>query len=119
MSGNESGVRGVSEGGQPKNREDITESHVDEPVKVYRTDGFPPLFAGFRQMWLEGDDPETATTFEMCAGAGCGSPYLTIAVEVPGHPKVYEYVDVRELLEARVRAIVGELTAKPEGPDAG
>ena len=103
----------------PKNRDDITVGHVAHPVKVHRTDGFPTLFAGLRANWLDGDDPETGTTFSLCTGAGLGSPYLTIDVEVPGHPKVYEYVDIRELLEDRVRAIITELTAKPDGPDAG
>jgi hypothetical protein len=119
MPTNDSGVAGVHEGGKPMNRDDITVGHVDEPVKVYRTDGFPPIFAGFRVDWVSGDDPATGVTFQSAAGAGCGSPYLTLAVEVPGHPMVYEYVDVRELVEARVRAIVDELTAKPGILDAG
>lgn len=105
-------VTGVHSGGEPKNREDITVGHTEVPVKVYRTDGFPTIFAGFQTAWFDdAHDPETGTTFTMGAGAGLGSPYMTITVEVPGHPKVYEYVDVRELLTQRVETIIQELTS--------
>lgn len=104
-------VTSVTENGRPKGREDITVGHQEVPVKVYRTDGFPCLFAGFQQHWVDGNDPETGTTFELSAGAGCGSAYATLTVEVPGHPKIHEYVDIRELLGDRVRAIVAELTS--------
>ncbi len=103
-------VSHVSSGGERKGREDITVGHTWQPVKVYRTDGFPPIFAGLRQVWIEGDDSDTGTRFEITSGAGWGSPYATITVEVPGHSKVYEYVDITELLSARVSAIIEELT---------
>jgi len=103
-------VTHVCEGGESKGREDITVGHVDVPVKVYRTDGYPPIFAGFRTEWVSGEDPDTGTTFFLGSGAGCGSEYMTITVEVPGHPAVYEYVDVTELFRQRIGAIIKELT---------
>lgn len=103
-------VSHVSSGGESKGREDITVGHVEVPVKVYRTDGFPPIFAGFRTEWLSGEDPDTGAEFDMTAGAGCGSEYLTITVKVPGKPTVYEYVDITELMRHRVGAIIEELT---------
>lgn len=105
---------GVNEGGQSKQREDITVGHVEVPVKVYRTDGFPTIFAGFRVNWIDGEDPETGATFSLCAGAGMGSKYLTLDVEVPGKPNVYEYVDITELLQERVAAILAEQTVEAE-----
>lgn len=109
----------VSEGGEPKNREDITVGHVEVPVKVYRTDGFPTIFAGLRVNWIDGDDPGTGTSFSLCAGAGMGSKYLTLSVEVPGRPTVYEYVDITELLEQRLDAIVAEAKQAEEGKPGG
>lgn len=98
----------VHSGGEPKNREDITVGHTEVPVKVYRTDGFPTIFAGFRVGWLSGEDPTTGASFELDSGAGCGSPYMTLRVEIPGKPTVYEYVDIREFLKQRVQAIIEE-----------
>lgn len=109
----------VAEGGQPKNREDITVGHVEVPVKVYRTDGFPTLFAGFRVNWVDGEDPATGAKFSLCAGAGVGSKYLTLDVEVPGQPTVYEYVDVTELVQERVTAILAEARAAGKDETGG
>lgn len=99
-------VTQVSEGSQSKGREDITAGYTEVPTKVYRTDGFPTIFAGFQQIWIEGSDPETGTTFELTAGAGWGSKYATLIIEVPGQPRIYEYIDVSELVTARVRAVI-------------
>jgi hypothetical protein len=54
-------VTGVSHGGEPKGRDDITVGHTWVPLRVYRTDGFPTIFAGFQVNWIEGEDPETHT----------------------------------------------------------
>lgn len=101
----------VASGGEPKNREDVTVGHVEVPVKVYRTDGFPTIFAGFQMDWIGGDDPDTGVEFNLSAGAGVGSKYMCLRVDVPGRDTVYEYVDVTELLQQRVEAIVEEATS--------
>ena len=117
---NDSGVRGVSEGGTPRNREDITVGHQVQGVKVYRTDGFPPIFAGFRQNWIDAtqaenkEDGTLGVEADLSSGAGWGSPYLTLTVRVKGPEIVYEYVDIREFFEARINAIVKEIEDKEE-----
>jgi hypothetical protein len=98
----------VQQDGTPKGRDDITVGHVEVPVKVHRTDGFPTIFAGFQAAWIDGEDPATDTTFRLTAGAGFGSKYATITVEIPGRPIVYEYFDVTELFSDRVEAILRE-----------
>lgn len=94
-------------GDRSLDRESVTSGHTEVPLKVYRTTD-PPLFAGLRERWVDGKDPETGTTFEVSAGAGFGSPYATLSVKVPGHPIVYEYIDITELLTNRVEAIIAE-----------
>lgn len=91
----------------------LTAGHVEVPVRVYRTDGFPTIFAGFQVNWVDGDDPESGAEFSLSAGAGVGSKYMTLRVEIPGRETVYEYVDITELLQQRVAAIIAE-----EGADA-
>lgn len=97
----------VSAGGQSLDRESITSGHTEVPINVYRTT-HPPIFAGFRVGWIDGTDSETGTTFDLYAGAGFGSSYATLRVEVPDHPPVYEYIDITELLKHRVTAIIAE-----------
>lgn len=94
--------------GRPLNRENITVHSEDQVVTVHRTDGTPSVFAGFRTEWMTGEDEDNGITFSMSAGAGVGSPYITIDVHLPDGSTVYEYVDVRQLLTARVEAIAGE-----------
>jgi hypothetical protein len=101
----------ASSGGRSLSRANITAETWDVTVPFHRTDGTPPLFAGFRINWFNGDDKETGTTFDMSAGAGMGSKYLTLMVAVPGHDIVYEYVDMAAVLEQRVTAIIAEVTA--------
>jgi len=100
---------------QSLNREAITVGHVEVPVKVYRT-SHPTIFAGFQVNWVDGSDDKTGTTFDLSAGAGFGSKYATLRVEVPGHEPVYEYIDITELLTHRVGAIIAEVT-REYGPD--
>lgn len=109
-------VEHVSSGGRSLGRNDITVGHADVTVPFHRTDGTPPLFAGFRINWFDGADEETGTTFDLSAGAGVGSPYLTLTVEVPGHETVYEYVDMAAVLEQRIMAIIAEVTAPAPAP---
>lgn len=71
------------------------------------------LFAGFRQEWISGSDPESGAMFTLTSGAGCGSRYLLLTVTIPatdgGTPvTTYEAVDVCELVEARVTAILAD-----------
>jgi len=96
-------------------RDAITTGHVEVPLNVYRT-SHAPIFAGFQVNWLEGSDTETETTYDLSAGAGFGSRYATLRVEVPGHETVYEYIDVVELMSDRLRAIIAEVT-REYGPD--
>lgn len=95
--------------GRPANREDTITSTTDVPLPVHRCDG-APLFAGLRQHWLDGADPETGATFAVAAGAGLGSKYITLTVEHPDHPTVYEVVDITDLVNLRVGAILDELS---------
>jgi len=98
----------ASIGGRSLSREATTVGHTDEPVRFYRASD-PPIFAGFQARWVEGEDPQSGADFEVCAGAGFGSRYMTLSVNVPGHDTVYEYVDITEVLEKRVRAIAEEV----------
>lgn len=101
-------VKHVSQGGRSLGRDDITTGHEEVAVRFYRA-SHPTIFAGFQIEWVHGDDPETGTTFELCAGAGMGSKYATLRVDVPGRPPVYEYVDIAEVIQARVAAIIAEV----------
>lgn len=105
-------VRKVSAGGRSLGREAITSGHTEVPLRVYRTTD-PPIFAGLQANWIEGNDPETGTTFDINSGAGFGSKYATLCVRVPGHEPVYEYIDITELLTHRIDAIIAE-TRKTE-----
>lgn len=97
----------VSSGGKSLGRDAITVGHVDEPVRFYRT-SHPAIFAGFQSMWIDGNDDD-GMTFDLTAGAGFGSKYATLCVRVPGAEPVYEYVDITEVLQARVQKIVAEI----------
>ncbi len=92
-------------------RNEITTGFVDEPVTFYRASD-PPLFAGLRQHWIDGTDIDTGAKFDLAAGAGMGSKYLTLAVDFPDGTTVHEYVDITEVLTARVAAIIAEHTAE-------
>lgn len=104
-------VTEVSSGGRSLGRDAITVGHVDEPVRFYRT-SHPTIFAGFQSMWIDGNDDD-GMTFDLACGAGFGSKYATLCVKVPGFEPVYEYVDITEVLQARVEKIVTEVTASP------
>lgn len=98
-------VTNVTHGGQPRGRKDITIGHTDVTVKFYRTNA-PTIFAGFRQSWISGKDPESGATFELGSGAGWGTPYMTLEVRLPDGTVIDEYVDVTEFLQERVAQIV-------------
>jgi hypothetical protein len=103
-------VSAVSVGGRSLGRESITTGSTEVPVAFYRT-SHPPIFCGFQAEWVSGEGDD-GTTFEINAGAGVGSKYATLRVDVPGHETIYEYVDITEVLQARVAAIVAEVTPK-------
>jgi hypothetical protein len=105
----------ASSGGRSLGRDDITASHTDVTVPFHRTDGTPPLFAGFRQNWFDGATAD-GVEYDLSAGAGFGSKYLTLQVRV-GDVTVHEYVDMAEVFEARIMAIIAELKAPTEQPD--
>lgn len=98
----------ASSGDQPLDRKSITSGHTDVSIPVYRTT-HPPIFAGFQTNWVDGNDSDTGATFSISAGAGLGSPYATLRVEVPGRAPIYEYIDITELLTKRVMAILEEV----------
>lgn len=100
-----------STNGRPTNREDITTSTTEVAIPVSRCSQ-APLFAGLQQHWLDGDDPETGAAFTVAAGAGLGSKFITITVEHPDHPIVYEVVDITDLVNLRVGAILDELSGQ-------
>jgi hypothetical protein len=104
-------VKEVSIGGKSLGRDEITVGHEDVPVRWYRTN-HPTIFCGFQINWLEGEDPETGTKFDLSSGAGLGSKYMTLKVKVPDHDTVYEYVDLTEVLEQRIVAIIKEVTGE-------
>lgn len=103
-------VKHVSSGNRSLDRESITVGLSEVPVKFYRTSD-PIIFAGFQINWMDGKDPETGAEIDLGAGAGMGSKYMTLSVKVPGRPTVYEYVDMEEVLQVRVSAIIAEVTA--------
>jgi len=107
--GDDTPVKHVSLGDKSLDRESITVGHADVPVRFYRV-SHPPIFAGFQISWMDGNDPETKTEFDLSSGAGLGSKYMTLAVTVPGHKTVHEYVDITEVLEQRVIAIMKEMS---------
>jgi len=102
-------VKHVSIGDRSLGRESITVGSTDVPVRFYRVSD-PPLFAGFQIDWIDGDEEETGATFNIASGAGLGSKYMTLQVEIPGHGTVYEYVDIAEVLQQRVADILDEVT---------
>lgn len=102
-------VTKVDAGVRSLGREAITVGHEDIPVRFYRVSD-PPIFAGFRINWLEGRDETTGAEIDLSSGAGMGSKYMTLSIEIPGRGTVYEYVDMAEVLENRVAAILAEVT---------
>lgn len=109
-------IKTTATGGRSLGRADITASQEQEPVTFYRTDDTPTIFAGFRQEWLSGSD-EDGTTFGLAAGAGLGSPYLTLDVTLPDGREIHEYVDIREVVRARVERIVADAIGTVATPD--
>ena len=89
-------------------REEITVSSTEVPLEVHRTDGTPTIFAGFHQGWMDGqsDHPQGKITYRM--DTGVTSPYLTLAVDLPDGTTVYEYVNMSQFFEGRVKAILTE-----------
>lgn len=78
------------------------------PIDFIRVDG-PPIWAGLRVDWMDGAD--SGVQVNLTAGAGCGSPYLTLTVTFSDGRIVYEVVDVSEVVQARVAQVVEEMTS--------
>lgn len=91
-------------------REEITVSTTEVALPVHRTDGTPPIFAGFRQSWANGEieHPDGEIVYGMEAGAGMGSSYLTYSVTLPNGTTVHEYVNVIDFFRGRITAILAE-----------
>jgi hypothetical protein len=64
------------------------------------------LFAGLRQAWIDGAEPDTGMSFDLTCGAGLGSPYLVLSVKLADGTKVSETIDIRPLLTAWVDSVV-------------
>lgn len=92
--------------GRSLGREAITVSSQELPLTVHRTDGTPPLFAGFQTEWASGQ--QDGFSYEMSAGPGLGSPYLTYSVTLPDGRTVHEYVNMIEFFQGRIGAILAE-----------
>ena len=58
--------------------------------------------------WIDGESSDGEVVFNLTAGAGVGSPYMTLNVKVDGK-SMNEYVDVRDLLTDWVERIVAEM----------
>lgn len=92
--------------GRSLGREAITVSTNEVPLTVHRTDGTPPIFAGFRTEWASGE--QDGFSYEMSAGSGMRSPYLTYSVTLPNGETVHEYVNMIEFFQGRIGAILTE-----------
>ena len=108
MSNEGTPVKHVSSGGRSLAREHITVGHTDVPLRFYRTDA-PTIFAGFTVNWIEGHSPDGTVEFDLNCGAGLGSKYMTLRVKIADHDPIYEYVDITEVLQSRIEAIVAEV----------
>lgn len=64
------------------------------------------LFAGLRSEWLTID--EDGIKASVATGAGLGSKYLTLSLDVDG-TKIHEVVDITELVQSWVNSIVREV----------
>jgi hypothetical protein len=97
----------------------ITVSSADTGLRVHRTNGVPPLFAGFVEEWMTGDatDGPVDVTFQL--NRAMLTPYLTLRIEAADGRKVYEYIDLSEWLDRHVKDIVTELGATAPGPATG
>jgi hypothetical protein len=91
---------------QSLGKDDITVSTEEVVVLTYRTDGHAPLFAGFRAEWASGE--QDGISYEMSAGAGLGSPYLTYSVTLPNGETVHEYVNMIDFFQNRLNQILKE-----------
>lgn len=89
-------------------RESITASTEELTIQVHRTDGSPPIFAGFRQVWMESEDETGGEYYAVSCGAGFGSPYITIEVERANGTKVHEFIDFSEFVRSRIKAVLEE-----------
>jgi hypothetical protein len=96
-------------------RDAITVKHTEVPVNWYRVNR-PTIFAGFQQEWLTGegdaDSRDEGVRFRLTAGAGTGSRYMVLLVNLPDGTRVEEYVDIAEVVGDRIRAIVDEHTGE-------
>lgn len=71
----------------------------DEPGPTTR----PPM--QLHMTWIDGTDDETDLTFDVSCGAGLGSSLLQIKVKLPDGTTVYDYGDIRPLIEEWVDRI--------------
>ena len=88
-------------------------SEMSIPVQSVTVAG--SIEAGFRMNWVTASatDDDEFVEAELCSGAGCGSPYMTLAIKLDDGTHVYERVDVREFLgdwidSALARAVTRE-----------
>lgn len=101
-------VKHVSQGGRSLGRDDITTGHEEVAVRFYRA-SHPTIFAGACAQLERRPGLGVITVHPLDLEAGMGSKYATLRVDVPGRPPVYEYVDIAEVIQARVAAIIAEV----------
>lgn len=67
------------------------------------------LHAGFRQEFIAAEAEGVSATLN--SGAGLGSSYLTLIVERPGKPVIYETIDARDFLPNWIDAALARADA--------
>lgn len=95
----------ASSGGRPLTLDPLAEHDVVMPARKVESS----IAAGFRVDWVSGDNDDV--TFQLCAGAGFGSPYMVLTVKLDGRD-VQEVVDMRDVLPAWVNAVVARERAE-------
>lgn len=68
-------------------------------VELEEIDLLTAIECGFRVSWLEGKVGDRITV-ELCAGAGCGSPWLTVDVKTGDDDRRAFRIDARKIVEA-------------------
>jgi hypothetical protein len=88
-------VKAVSEG-----RRITLDPLATFPIEMELREVESTIPAGFQMEWISGEDTETGTKFEMLAGAGVGSKYLTFS-----YGERAFVVDMKATLEKMIEAV--------------
>lgn len=96
---------------QDLGRDNITVSSAETGLLVHRTNGIPPLFAGFVEEWMTGDATggDVDVTFQL--NRAMLTPYLTLRIQAADGRKVHEYIDISAWLNQHIEDVAAELAA--------